>query len=243
MKRAVVGVLVAGGVFLSAAPFSVRAAEVDAQDVLMLKQSVENQSEAIDLLKRRVAALESKLAEAQRDTESLKRANSALTRDLVTQDQLRVLAGKVEQVDVNRSNDSKRIFEALKKIADAPVVAPPTYSGPPERRANRPQVDAGDGDPKPEPRTKSPRSPKSAAKADSQGDSKADPKPAKPPVELPADSYQHVVKANETVSEILIAYRKEYGLKTTMAQLEAANPGLNPKKLKVDQKINIPIVK
>lgn len=235
MKRAAVSVLLAVGVFLPIAPAAGRAAEVDAQDILILRQNVENQAEAIDLLKRRVAALESRLAEAQRDTESLKRANGALTRDLVTQDQLKVLNNKVEQVDNSRASDSRRIFETLKKFADAPpvVIPPPAPTYPTERRSPRPSTESGESGTKTEPKT-----PKGEAKTP-----KPESKATKPPVDLPADSYEHVVKPNETVSEILIAYRKQYGLKTSMAQLEAANPGLNPKKLKVDQKINIPIVK
>lgn len=229
MKRGVVSFVAAAGILSGVT--SVRAADVDAQDVLILKQTVENQTEAIDLLKRRMAALESRMAEVQRESESLKRANGALTRDLVTQDQLRALATKVEQVDSNRAGDSKRIFETLKKFAETPLPPPaPTL----ERRPSRSTADSGDVD--------GPKADGRGSKAP-KGEPKGEPKTPKPAVDLPAESYQHVVKPNETLSEILSAYRKEFGLKTSMAQLEAANPGLNAKKLRVDQKINIPIVK
>jgi len=226
MKRAFVSVLVAAGIGLSAVPHSAAAAEVDAQDVLILKQTVESQQETLDGLKRRLAAIESLLAESRREADGLRRANAAMSKDLVTQEQLRVLASKVEQVDNNRANDSKRIFETLKKFAEippppAPVSPGPAIANPPARHSTRPPVDPSGAGSKPENEVK----------------------PPKPAIELPADSYQHLVKPGETLSEILIAYRKEYGLKTTMAHVEAANPGLNPKKLKVDQKINIPLVK
>lgn len=232
MKRAFISSAVAAG-FLVLCPVG-HGAEVDAQDVLFLKQTVESQQETIDGLKRRLAAIESQLAESRREVDTQRRTITTLTKDLVTQDQLHALATKVEQVDSNRINDSKRIFEALKKIAETPapilppVIQTPPNSNPPERRSPRNPSDSPDGG------IKSPDGTKPEEKPNTK---------TKPPIELPAESYQHVVKQDETLSQILAAYRKQYGLKTTMAHIEAANPGINPRKLKVDQKVNIPVVK
>lgn len=230
-----VSVLLAAAVILPTVQQSAWGAEVDAQDFLILKQTVESQQEIIDGLRRRLAGMESKLAEVLRDSETLRRANVTLTQELVTQDQLRVLAGKVEQVDVNRANDSKRIFETLKKFADAPsaAVTPPIGAGP-DRRNNRTPLDSLDVGVKPDANVK--------PDADVKPDEGVKP-PVKPQIVLPAESYQHTVKPNETLSEILVAYRKEHGLKTSMAHVEAANPGVKPEKLRVGQKINIPVVK
>ena len=235
MKRNVVSLVGAVSVLLLAGNPSALSAEIDAQDFLMLKQTVESQLETIDGLKRRLAGIESQLAEARRDLDSVKRSNSSSAKDYATQEQLRALAGKLEQIDTNRANDSKRIFEALRKFADTPPAPIPTplagnagngpSVSPSERRNSKTPSEFTDPGSKPE------------------KPEKPDIKIPKPTIELPAESYQHIVKPNETLSEILIAYRKEYGLKTTMAHVEAANPGLNPKKLKVDQKINIPAVK
>ena len=221
MQRAVFSIFLAAGAAVSAVTGTAVGAEVDAQDVLMLKQTVESQQESLSALRFRVAEISSQLIEAKREVDSLRRANNAISRDLVTQEQLKVLAGKLEQVDANRRRDSERLFEALKKIVDTPPAPAPVVSSPPERAPRGPAADSPEG---------------SSTRSESR-------KPAKAPVELPAESYQHVVKANQTLSEILVAYRKEYGLKTTMAHVEAANPKLNPNRLFVGQTINIPVVK
>lgn len=222
MNRAVVSVLLAASVAVAAVGGTARAAEVDAQDVLILKQTVQTQQEALDSLRLRIAALETQNLEARREMDTIRRANSALSRDLVTQEQLKALVAKLEQVDTNRRRDSERLFEAMKKIIDTPPTPlPPTVHHPaPERSPKRPPADAGDGD-----------------------SGKPEGKPAPPAVELPSESYQHVVKPDETLSEILIAYRKEYGLKTSIAHVVAANPGLNPNRLKSGKTIIIPAVK
>lgn len=219
MNRAVVSVLLAAGVAVAAVGGTARAAEVDAQDVLILKQTVQTQQEALDSLRLRIAALETQNLEARREIDTVRRANAALSRDLVTQEQLKALAAKLEQVDTNRRRDSERLVEAMKKIVDTPL-PPPVHHPAPERSPKRPPADAADAD-----------------------SGKPDGKPAQPAVELPSESYQHVVKPDETLSEILIAYRKEYGLKTSIAHVVAANPGLNPNRLKSGKTIIIPAVK
>lgn len=53
------------------------------------------------------------------------------------------------------------------------------------------------------------------------------------------NGYEHTVKSGETVSAIVNAFRDQ-GVKVTLKQVLDANPGLNPNKLKVGQKIFIP---
>lgn len=81
--------------------------------------------------------------------------------------------------------------------------------------------------------------------------------PRPPPVaENPPDSkdaevgasgeppYVHEVAAGDTVSGILDAYNKAYGLKVKQADFMKANPKLkDPKRIFVGQKVNIPVVK
>ena len=119
------------------------------------------------------------------------------------------------------------LLHTLKKFADAPPIAPPPVA-PPEKHSPRSTTEdhsAGNGNP-------------GAA-----GGPELREKPPKPTVELPPESYEYTIEPDQTLSGILAAYRKQFGLKTTMAHVEAANPGINPKKLKVGQKIKIPIVK
>ena len=229
MKRALASLFVAAAALAPAAPTAI-AADIDAQDFLILRQTVENHQTALDTLdglKRRLAEVESKLAEARRDLGAVRQANATLSKDLVTQDQLKSLVTKLELIDHNRAEDSKRIYETLKKFADAPPVAPPSL----------PPVD------KPNPRTPANDHFTGTVHPPSIGSSESGAKPLKPPVELPAENYEHTVAPDQTMSGILAAYRKEYGLKTTMAHVEAANPGVNPKKLQVGQKLKIPVIK
>ena len=207
------------------------AAEVDAQDILLLKQAVEEQRETITSLRKRVSELEIKTIESQRTVESLRQSNSMLTKDLVTQDQMKALAARLEQVDTNRRRDSEKITETLKKIIETPPApAPGPVHRPPEKPGPRPRADID------------PTSPGGDSEPGATSGHRA-PIVVKAPVDLPAESYKYVVKPDETLSEILVAYRKEYGLKTTLAQVRAANPKLNPERLRPGQTVLIPIVK
>ena len=55
----------------------------------------------------------------------------------------------------------------------------------------------------------------------------------------PQKGYDYTIAANDTVSAIAKAYRAQ-GVKVTVAQILAANPGLNPNSLVVGKKIFIP---
>ncbi len=229
MKRALASLLVASAGLVPLAQTAL-AAEIDAQDFLILKQTVENHQTTLDNLdglRRRLAEVESKLAEARRDLTTLRQANATLMKDLVTQDQLKALVSKVELIDRNRAEDSKRIYETLKKFADAPPIAPPTVTPPDKHSPRSTREDHPTGNENP----------------GGTGGPELRDKPPKPSVDLPAESYEYTIEPDQTLSGILAAYRKQFGLKTTMAHVEAANPGINPKKLKVGQKIKIPIVK
>jgi septal ring factor EnvC (AmiA/AmiB activator) len=55
----------------------------------------------------------------------------------------------------------------------------------------------------------------------------------------PEKGYEHVVRSGETLSVIIQAFREE-GIKVTLDQVVKANPGLNPDRLQIGQKIFIP---
>jgi LysM repeat protein len=61
------------------------------------------------------------------------------------------------------------------------------------------------------------------------------------PVRAPVSDkgYEYVVQSGDTISVIVQAYRDK-NIKVTVDQVLKANPGLNPNKLKVGQKIFIP---
>lgn len=69
-------------------------------------------------------------------------------------------------------------------------------------------------------------------------------KPEKEPEPVPAQpatqkGYEYQVKSGDTVAAIVSAYQQS-GVKVTLNQVLKANPGLNPNRLKVGQKIFIP---
>lgn len=63
-----------------------------------------------------------------------------------------------------------------------------------------------------------------------------------PSSDLPDKAIEHVIASGDTLSTIASAYNKEKGLKLTTALILKANPGLDANKLKVGQKIMIPLV-
>lgn len=70
------------------------------------------------------------------------------------------------------------------------------------------------------------------------------PKPEKEPDPVPVPAgpqkgYEYQVKSGDTVAAIVTAYQQS-GVKVTLSQVLKANPGLNPNRLKVGQKIFIP---
>lgn len=58
---------------------------------------------------------------------------------------------------------------------------------------------------------------------------------------LPDKAAEHTIAAGDTLSTIAAAYSKELNAKITTDLILKANPGLDPLKLKVDQKILVPI--
>lgn len=61
------------------------------------------------------------------------------------------------------------------------------------------------------------------------------------PADLPKEAVEHTVAEGEFLSTIAAAYSKEKGVKITTALILKANPTLKPERMKVGQKILIPI--
>jgi LysM repeat protein len=59
--------------------------------------------------------------------------------------------------------------------------------------------------------------------------------------DLPEKAAEHVIAAGDTLSTIAAAYSKDKNAKITTDLILKANPGLDPLKLKVGQKILVPI--
>jgi LysM repeat protein len=67
-------------------------------------------------------------------------------------------------------------------------------------------------------------------------------KPAgNPRTDLPEKAAEHTIASGDTLSTIAAAYSKEFNAKITTDLIMKANPGLDPLKLKVGQKVLVPI--
>jgi len=67
------------------------------------------------------------------------------------------------------------------------------------------------------------------------------PKSGSNQADLPEKAAQHTVAAGDTLSTIAAAYSKELNAKITTDLILKANPGLDPLKLKIGQKVLVPI--
>lgn len=61
------------------------------------------------------------------------------------------------------------------------------------------------------------------------------------PGTLPDKAVEHTIAAGDTLSTIAAAYSKEKGVKVTTEQIRKANPGIKDDKLKVGQKVLVPL--
>jgi hypothetical protein len=61
------------------------------------------------------------------------------------------------------------------------------------------------------------------------------------PGDLPGKAIEHTIAGGDTLSTIAAAYSKELGVKVTTEQIRKANPGIKDDKLRVGQKILIPL--
>lgn len=67
------------------------------------------------------------------------------------------------------------------------------------------------------------------------------PPPSRSGADLPDKAAEHTIAAGDTLSTIAAAYSKEMNAKITTDLIIKANPGLDPLKLKVGQKVLVPI--
>jgi LysM repeat protein len=127
--------------------------------------------------------------------------------DSANPDDLKKLAGQVQEIDKKRQEDNERVLKELERLEKAMGVSP---SG----RKSAPDTAAPDTTPTPV---------KSHSTASSGGQT----------------GYDYEIHKGDTLSAVAKAYR-EQGIKVTTDEILKANPGLDPKTMKVGQKIFIP---
>lgn len=152
-------------------------------------------------------------------------------------DMVERIAEKVREVDRKREEDKKLILEEIRKLAQTPM---PDFSAvrkpkdPREKEAREVKEDRESKNTKePVKETKEPRETKASKET-------KEPQPSEPPPPVvPQNCYEYVIKQDDTISAIVVAYQQS-GVKVTVSQVLKANPGVNPNRLRPGQKLFIP---
>ena len=219
---ALVPVLMLGGIV------SLRA-EITAEDVRQLQTRFQQAEESEERLRARIQKLESTIAELRSQIGDVRSVASSAGKDSVTQDQLKKVLDQLRDLDRRRQEDNEKVLQQIKKLADMPAPPPPSFDEP-KSKGRKPAADAGAG----------------AGRAEAKSEPKApEPKAEPPKPSLPPDYefYEHVVRDNQSLGQIINEYNKGYGLKVRLKHVLEANPKLRPERVVPGQKIRIPVVK
>lgn len=159
------------------------------------------------------AAQEKKLQAMAKEIADLRDQSSKPTGNYASQDDLKRLADAIQEIDKKREADKELILHEIAKLGK-------TISTTSSRANRTPTTDTVD----------TVGVDHSGSKAGNGSDTAIDPN---------QNGYNYIIKSGDTFSVIARAYR-EQGINVTSEQIEKANPGVDPTKLKVKQKIFIP---
>ena len=205
-------------------------AEITPEDVRQLQTRFQQAEESEERLRARIQKLESSIAELRSQLGEVRSVAASAGKDAVTQEQLKKVLDQLRDLDRRRQDDNEKVVQQIKRLADLPTAPPPSFDEP-KPKGRKPSADSGAGA----------GGTGVAAKADPKAEPKADaPKPT-----LPTDYefYEHVVRENQSLSQIINEYNKGYGLKVRLKHVLEANPKLRPERLVTGQKVRIPVVK
>jgi len=208
-------------------------AEITQEDIRQLQTRFQQAEESEERLRARIQKLEATVAELRSQIGEVRSVAASAGKDAVTQDQLKKVLDQLRELDRRRQEDNEKVLQQIKRLADLPTPPPPSFEDP-KPKGRKPAGDAGAGG-------GGASTGKVDAKSEPKGETKADaPKPL-----LPADYefYEHVVRENQSLSQIINEYNKGYGLKVRLKHVLEANPKLRPERLGPGQKIRIPVVK
>ena len=209
-------------------------AEITPEDIRQLQTRFQQAEESEERLRARIQKLEATIAELRSQLGEVRSVAASAGKDAVTQEQLKKVVDQLRDLDRRRQDDNEKVVQQIKRLADLPTAPPPSFDDPKPRGRKpfgEPSVGAGGNG--------------GGAKSDSKSDLKSEPKADVPKPTLPTDYefYEHVVRDNQSVSQIINEYNKGYGLKVRLKHVLEANPKLRPERLITGQKIRIPVVK
>lgn len=220
-------------VMLVGAMQSVRA-EITAEDIRQLQTRFQQAEETEERLRARVQKLESTTAELRSQIGEVRSVAASAGKEAVTQEQLKKVLDQLRELDRRRQEDNEKVLQQIKRLADLPTPPPPSFDEP-KPRGRKPAPEAG--------------APGAAGGSNAgqgtKGVAKDEPKAEPPKPSLPPDYefYEHVVRDNQSLSQIINEYNKGYGLKVRLKHVLEANPKLRPERLTPGQKVRIPVVK
>ena len=145
------------------------------------------------------------------EIKALREEKSKTDNRYASQEEVRHLTEKLAEVEKKRLADRDAIIDQIKQMGK--LIG--SSGGPSTPSSHSPPVKPG---------------PSSSPSSNTNGSNSTP---------IPDKGYEHVVKARETLSAIITAYR-ENGVKVSLKQVLDANEGLQPGNLKVGQKIFIP---
>jgi LysM repeat protein len=158
--------------------------------------------------------------EVHRLSEEVSRLN-AKNESAATQESLKRLGEKIEEVDKKRQADNALALAQLKSLG-AQLVMPAPKAGSTEKGSQSPNSGKSSAAPPV----------KNASQNPGEDTTKAAPA-------VPENGYEYSIKSGDTLDKILRDLRA-HGMKLTQKQVMDANPGVNWSKLKIGQKIFIP---
>lgn len=202
---------------LSLAPMSRGQGSSTAAEVAARQEAEENYktlSARVDDMVARQDALDKKLQAMSKEITELREQSSKPAGNYASQDDLKRLADAIQEIDKKREADKELILHEISKLGKtiSTTSSRPNRTPPPSD-----VVDNG-------------TSVHGGSKTGGGSDTAANPN---------QDGYNYEIKKGDTFSVIALAYRKQ-GINVTSDQIEKANPGVNPSKLKIGQKIFIP---
>ena len=168
----------------------------------------------IDDLRESQDALKKHIERLVKEIESVREQASKPTGNYAGVEDLKALAKSVEEVDRKRVKDYENIdakLQELKKLLLNPTAGT----------------------------TKAPKKGAATAAADSGAEKSGSDKTASDKPAADEKGYPYVIKKNDTLEAIVLAY-KEKNIKVTVDQILKANPGLVPERMRTGQKIWIP---
>jgi|JI10StandDraft_1071094.scaffolds.fasta_scaffold810144_2 TolA-binding protein len=203
--------LAASLVWLAPASLSAQESSESIAARQMVQENMKALNARIEDLEASNHSLRARVDDLRRELQQLREETRKLADQSGVQDQIRRLADSIKDVDNKRRADNEKVLGELAKLA--------------KQMADTPIM----------PPTPAPRQPSTTS-----SQSSAHNPELRPASNIPEKGIEYVIKPNDTLSGIVAACRAK-DLKVTQKLMREANPDVNWDRLRVGQKIFIPL--